>query len=124
MPVDRQACPFVLVLSNGEHKHPRPVPRQVPPPIASVIKECLRQMGSDVCGMTPSKLKTNDSVRARLSSILPSGVPVSLGALHPSLLNKDNLGKLIESVQLEAFPQGTGEEGVCQRILLNLFDFF
>ncbi|CAG8550139.1 8924_t:CDS:2, partial [Cetraspora pellucida] len=88
-PVDLIKCPFVVLVSVGEHTHP-------PPPLSHI----------------PEAIKDRNLIRAHF------GVDI-LSEIHASLNNLDQLRYLVNRVQQAKNPQGQGILGITYNFWKN-----
>lgn len=112
VPIDRQACPFVLVLCRGIHHHHIPLPSTVPSSIEAYIKTTLLgNMREELSTMTPRRMMRDSKVLSHLRELFPELDSPGLGDLHPSLFNKDLLHRLIKDMKDITYPHGTDIKG-------------
>ena len=108
---ERAAYPYVLVVCNGAHTHPVPLPTKTPQAIQTTMLEMLHGMEEALPDATPRRVMRDASVRAQLHKLLPHIRDPTLSDLHPSLSNKDHIRSYLRSVKEDVFPFGTGWEG-------------
>ncbi|GBE78483.1 hypothetical protein SCP_0113720 [Sparassis crispa] len=108
----RTACPYVLLVCQGEHTHPIPLPTNTPAHIRAEIFHMLESVGHDLPDMTPRRFLRHPVVLARVHELLPHICNPTLSDLHVSLANREHLRSYIKKAKEELFPQGTGWEGL------------
>ncbi|KAI0052918.1 hypothetical protein FA95DRAFT_1451859, partial [Auriscalpium vulgare] len=112
LPEHRSACPFVLVVCSGAHTHPIPLPTKTPPCIRREILTLLHSIGNDLAEITPRKLLRHTTVQAYLRQRLPNIETPTLSDVHVSLANRDHIKSYIRQAKADAFPFGTGWNGL------------
>ncbi|KAJ6463274.1 hypothetical protein C8R47DRAFT_992713 [Mycena vitilis] len=111
-PVDRSRCPFVLVTSEGVHRHPVPLPEKTPHAALTQIVGLLRTLRHDLADLTARRFLRHPALQSFLRQTFPHLVAPTLSAIHPSLANRAHLSSYIARVRTEHFPHGTDWEGV------------
>ncbi|KAJ7889899.1 hypothetical protein B0H14DRAFT_2561582 [Mycena olivaceomarginata] len=111
-PTNLQDCPFVLVTSQGVHRHPIPLPEKTPQVLRSQILQLLRTLRQDLPDMTPRRLLRHPALQSYLIQTLPDQPTATLSTLHPSLANRAHLAAYIAKVREEHFPYGTDWKGI------------
>lgn len=111
-PEYRELCAKVLVICNGQHAHPIPLPTKTPAKICSQLATLLLDLDHDLPNLTPRRLLRHPVLQAFLCTSLPSHNPI-LSDLHTSLANKDHIRAFITEAKNDGFPAGTGWSGMC-----------
>lgn len=107
----RRACPRVLVVCQGAHTHPIPLPIKTPPAIRAEVIELLETLDQDLPDITPRRFIRHPVVFAYLRKHLPTLTHPTLADLHISLANREHLKAFINQVQLQRYPHETGWKG-------------
>ncbi|KAJ7048278.1 hypothetical protein C8F01DRAFT_1285136 [Mycena amicta] len=115
----REACPFVLITSHGEHPHPIPLASKTPVAVRRDLFELMGNLGDDLADLTPRRLLRNPIVKAFLKAKFPRMMQPTLIDLHPSLANHSHLKAYIRQIQGVHFPHGTGWNAVVQLKILQ-----
>ncbi|KZP03707.1 hypothetical protein FIBSPDRAFT_768547 [Athelia psychrophila] len=108
----RRACPRVLVVCQGAHTHPIPLPIKTPPAIRAEVIELLETLDQDLPDITPRRFIRHPVVFAYLRKHLPTLTHPTLADLHISLANREHLKAFINQVQLQRYPHETGWKGL------------
>ncbi|KAK7015447.1 hypothetical protein R3P38DRAFT_3321667 [Favolaschia claudopus] len=111
----RADCPFILVICQGTHPHPIPVPEKTPKKVRGEIFKLLENVGEDLPDMTPRRLLRHPAVLAFLRDRLPDIRNPTLSDLHSSLANRSHLNAYIDQAKKIHFPKGTDWNGVLRR---------
>ncbi|KAJ7657652.1 hypothetical protein DFH06DRAFT_1472990 [Mycena polygramma] len=111
----RQSCPFVLVICQGEHHHPIPLPEKTPPKVRAEIFELLERVGEDLADMTPRSFLRHPAVLSHLRAKFPDVQNPTLSHLHSSLTNRSHLNAYISQAKTMHFPKGTDWKGIIHR---------
>ena len=111
LPEYRKLCPFTLVVSNGGHPHPIPLPQKTPPVLCSEMFKLLESMIDDLPNMTSRCCLQHPVLKAYLTSRFPTIQSPALSNLHISLANHSHLKSYIAQAKQAHFPKGTGWEG-------------
>ncbi|KAJ6475966.1 hypothetical protein C8R47DRAFT_1052240 [Mycena vitilis] len=112
VPVNLQACPFVLVTSKGTHQHPVPLPERTPQGARVQIFRLLRTLRQDLADLTARRFLRHPALKTFLMNKFPGVAVPTLTTLHPSLANRAHLGSYIARARLEQFPVGTDWRGI------------
>ncbi|KAF9232965.1 hypothetical protein BU15DRAFT_90533 [Melanogaster broomeanus] len=114
VPQDLAACPRVVVVCRNPHSHPPPAPIATPPPLVATFSELLHDMHWQLADATPRRVMLDSGFVRGLRKELGwnSDHTPSLSDLHPSLANLDHVRRLINTVRLQKFPNGTGYDGL------------
>ncbi|KAJ6627414.1 hypothetical protein B0H10DRAFT_1779384 [Mycena sp. CBHHK59/15] len=75
-------CPFVLIIANGDHPHPVPLPMKTPPKIHAALMELLESLGEDLPDITPRRFIQHPLVKAFLAWMFPSLICPTLADWH------------------------------------------
>ncbi|KAJ7639824.1 hypothetical protein DFH06DRAFT_1335487 [Mycena polygramma] len=111
----RRSCPFVLVICQGEHHHPIPLPEKTPPKVRAEIFELLESVGEDLADLTPRSFLRHPAVLSHLRAKFPDVQNPTLSHLHSSLTNRSHLNMYISQAKMMHFPKGTDWEGIIHR---------
>ncbi|KAJ6491498.1 hypothetical protein DFH09DRAFT_1105027 [Mycena vulgaris] len=111
----REACPFFLLVVQGAHPHPIPLPERTPPKVRAEIFKLLENVGEDLPDMTPRAFLRHPTVQAYLKSKFPQNQNPTLSRLHSSLANRSHLNAYIQQAKITHFPKGTDWKGVLHR---------
>ncbi|KAJ6531648.1 hypothetical protein DFH09DRAFT_1263868 [Mycena vulgaris] len=111
----REACPFFLLVVQGAHPHPIPLPEKTPPKVRAEIFKLLENVGEDLPDMTPRAFLRHPTVQAYLKSKFPQNQNPTLSHLHSSLANRSHLNAYIQQAKITHFPKGTDWKGVLHR---------
>lgn len=111
LPAYREACPYILVTSQGTHPHPIPLPHKTPPIIRAEVSKLLGSLNGDLPDLTSRRFLRHPVVAAFLSSRFPEIAVPMLSDLHISLANRSHLRYYINAAKKEHFPAGTGWDG-------------
>jgi hypothetical protein len=107
LPSYRRACPFVLIVTKGEHPHPVPLPTKTPPSIRNELMVLLENLGPDLPDLTPRRLLRHPILKTFLATKFPSIICPTLSDWHVSLANRDHLkAYILHALELH-FPFGT-----------------
>ncbi|KAJ7127685.1 hypothetical protein C8R44DRAFT_616325 [Mycena epipterygia] len=109
--VDRASCPFLLVIAQGVHTHPIPLPEKTPPKIRGEIFKLLEAVGEDLPDLTPRGFLRHPAVQAHLRAKFPDLPTPTLSHLHSSLANRSHLNAYIGQAKAMHFPMGTDWKG-------------
>jgi hypothetical protein len=107
----RQACPYVLIITNGDHHHPIPLPMKTPLRIREIVLQLLRSIQEDLPDITPRRFLRHPTVKSYLHNQFPHKVCPTLSDLHSSLANRSHLKTYILQTKQKRFPFGTGWQG-------------
>ncbi|KAG1814626.1 uncharacterized protein BJ212DRAFT_1242882, partial [Suillus subaureus] len=112
-PYDLAACPQVLVICSNIHSHPLPAPVKTPKAIQVIFHKLLLTLSWKLADATPRRILLNSAFIQALRAQLDwkETRNPSLSDLHPSLGNSNHAQRLINSLQFDEFPSGTGFEG-------------
>ncbi|KAJ6588090.1 hypothetical protein B0H19DRAFT_921880 [Mycena capillaripes] len=110
----RIACPFLLVISQGVHSHPIPLPEKTPPRIRGEIFKLLEGLGEDLPDITPRSFLRHPTLLSYLRQKFPGIQTPTLSHLHSSLANRAHLSAYIEQAKKIHFPKGTDWKGAFQ----------
>ncbi|KAK6974428.1 hypothetical protein R3P38DRAFT_3331676 [Favolaschia claudopus] len=108
----RSTCPFILLVTSGEHTHPVPLPTKTPPRIRAQLFALLEEMDEDLPDLTPRRLLRHPILKAFLSKALPNVLNPTLADWHVSLANRSHLKSYIKQARELHYPFGTGWHGV------------
>ncbi|KAF8189164.1 hypothetical protein K438DRAFT_1936105 [Mycena galopus ATCC 62051] len=108
----RHACPYVLLVSKGDHPHPIPLPTKTPPEIKDDLLEVLKSLDGDLADLTPRRFLRHPILQAYLRQKFPQLPNPTLSDLHSSLANREHLRVYIKTAKVDLFPRGTGWDGV------------
>ncbi|KAJ7218166.1 hypothetical protein C8J57DRAFT_1095711, partial [Mycena rebaudengoi] len=112
LPSYRRACPFVLIVTKGEHPHPVPLPTKTPPSIRNELMVLLENLGPDLPDLTPRRLLRHPILKTFLATKFPSIICPTLSDWHVSLANRDHLkAYILHALELH-FPFGTDWMGM------------
>ncbi|KAF8152705.1 hypothetical protein K438DRAFT_2079307 [Mycena galopus ATCC 62051] len=78
----RESCPFILIVTTGDHPHPVPLPIKTPPQVRSKIMSLLDEMADDLADLTPRRFLRHPIVKAFLIEKLPSSYIKHARGLH------------------------------------------
>ncbi|KAJ7722544.1 hypothetical protein B0H14DRAFT_2642118 [Mycena olivaceomarginata] len=95
----RLACPYVLLVSKGDHPHPIPLPRKTPPQIKDDLLEVLKSLDGDLVDLTPRRFLRHPILQAYLRQKFPQLPNPTLSDLHSSLANREHLRVYIKNSQ-------------------------
>ncbi|KAJ6617105.1 hypothetical protein B0H10DRAFT_1948621 [Mycena sp. CBHHK59/15] len=104
----QDVCPSVLVVLEGVHFHPIPLPAKTPPAIKAEILRLLPRFQEDLPDLTPRRFLRNPIVKSYLSVKFPNILNPTMSDLHTSLANRSHLKAFIDQVRKGLFPSGTG----------------
>ncbi|KAL0063405.1 hypothetical protein AAF712_009714 [Marasmius tenuissimus] len=107
----REDCPYVLVIVQGVHCHPIPLPNKTPPKLHSRIFDILRNVGEDLTDLTARGLIRHPVVHSHVQALFPNDPLASISDIHVSLANHAHIASYIKQAKKEVFPMGTGWEG-------------
>ncbi|KAJ7259441.1 hypothetical protein C8J57DRAFT_951375, partial [Mycena rebaudengoi] len=82
LPSYRRACPFVLIVTKGEHPHPVPLPTKTPPSIRNELMVLLENLGPNLPDLTPRRLLRHPILKTFLATKFPSIISYILHALE------------------------------------------
>ncbi|KAF7965062.1 hypothetical protein HWV62_696 [Athelia sp. TMB] len=108
----REACPRVLIVCRGAHRHPVPLPTKTPRPIRKELFSLLERLDEDLPDLTPRRFLRHPVTLAYLQQCFPEIVNPTVAHLHVSLANRDHIKAFILQVQKSSFPNGTGWQGL------------
>ncbi|KAJ7823047.1 hypothetical protein B0H14DRAFT_2518729 [Mycena olivaceomarginata] len=111
----RAACPFVLIVTSGDHLHPVPLPTKTPPKIRDKLMEILGTLAQDLPDITPRRLLRHPIIQSFLTSKFPFIVCPTLADWHVSVSNRSHIKSYIKRAIEEHCPFGTGWNGVSQQ---------
>ncbi|KAJ7836987.1 hypothetical protein B0H14DRAFT_3460332 [Mycena olivaceomarginata] len=77
IPVNRSECPYILITSEGVHKHPIPLPEKTPQ--------------ADLPTLTARRFLRHPAIKSYLYTTFPDLRNPTLSHLHPSLANRAHL---------------------------------
>lgn len=115
----RDQCSQILIMCQGEHTHPIPLPTKTPPAIRNEVDDLLRSLDYDLPGLTTRRFLRHPTTVSFLKRRLPDINNPTLSDLHPSLANREHVRTFIQQIQDEKYPQGTGWEGMQSDIVDN-----
>ncbi|KAJ7284770.1 hypothetical protein C8J57DRAFT_1217153 [Mycena rebaudengoi] len=107
LPEYRRSCPYVLIVTMGDHCHPVPLPSKTPPAIRAELMNLLESLGPDLADLTPCRLMCHPLVKSFLATKFPSLISPTLSDWHISLSNRDHLKSYIKQALEQHFPFGT-----------------
>jgi len=116
----RDQCPFLLVITQGGHSHPIPLPEKTPAGIRTDLFSLLESLGEDLPDMTPRAFLRHPTVQAFLTRRFPNIQNPTLSHLHSSLANRSHLHTYIEQAKMIHFPKGTDWKGELPILILRL----
>ncbi|KAJ7212425.1 hypothetical protein C8J57DRAFT_1097238, partial [Mycena rebaudengoi] len=108
----RKACPFILIVTNGAHPHPVPLPTKTPPKIRAKLMGILGMLAEDLPDITPRRFVRHPIVQSFLTSKFPFLVCPTLADWHVSLSNRSHIKAYIKQAIEGHCPFGTGWAGV------------
>ncbi|KAL4064574.1 hypothetical protein J3A83DRAFT_4167974 [Scleroderma citrinum] len=114
VPQDLDKCPWVAVICKNPHHHPAPAPLRTPPAIVAVFREILLDMNWQLADAMPHHIMLDSGFMQGLQQAVGwSSMQSSpaLSELHPSLANLDHICHLIDTLQVEKYPEGTSFKG-------------
>lgn len=125
IPVNRSECPYILITSEGVHKHPIPLPEKTPQAVRSQLLTLLQNLRQDLPDMTARRFLRHPAIKSYLYTTFPDLRNPTLSHLHPSLANRAHLSAYIASAKKEHFPHGTDWKGEQPSLLQShhLIDF-
>ncbi|KAJ7816637.1 hypothetical protein B0H14DRAFT_3877805 [Mycena olivaceomarginata] len=100
----RLACPYVLLVSKGDHPHPILLPRKTPPQIKDDLLEVLKSLDGDLADLTPRRFLRHPILQAYLRQKFPQLPNPTLSDLHSSLANREHLHVYIKTAKVDLFP--------------------
>lgn len=109
-PEYRNECPYVLIVCNGPHKHPIPIPLRTPDSVLEKLNTFLAPL-SNLPNLTAHCLLGNKAAKLFLKTELLLISNPTFFDLHPSLANLDHLQVYINKAICSIHPHGTGWEG-------------
>ena len=117
VPHDLYACLQILILCQSPHSHPLPAPIKTLPPLKDLFNELLLLMKWKLADVTPQHIFLDTAFVEGLQQALEwdrvaVDHEVTLTDLHPSLVNLDHVHCLINKLQTQQYPHGTGFEGM------------
>ncbi|KAJ6564612.1 hypothetical protein B0H19DRAFT_941881 [Mycena capillaripes] len=65
-PIDRKECPYVLITSQGIHRHPIPLPEKTPTAVRSQLLTLLQNLRHDLPDMTARRFLRHPAVKSYL----------------------------------------------------------
>ncbi|KAL0060449.1 hypothetical protein AAF712_012771 [Marasmius tenuissimus] len=107
----REDCPYVLIIVQGVHCHPIPLPNKTPPKLRSRIFDILRNVGEDLADLTARGFIRHPVVHSHVRALFPNDSLASISDIHVSLANHAHIASYIKQAKKEVFPTGTGWEG-------------
>ncbi|KAF8991724.1 hypothetical protein BDZ89DRAFT_1173203 [Hymenopellis radicata] len=107
----REACPYILYVIKGVHKHPIPLPVKTPPRICAVLNKLLENVGEDLADMTVRRFLRHPVVTAFVRNSFPDNPAATLVDLHISLANRAHLHHYLKKMKDTLYPDGTGWKG-------------
>ncbi|KAJ6474456.1 hypothetical protein C8R47DRAFT_709767 [Mycena vitilis] len=107
----RSSCPYILVVTTGEHTHPVPLPTKTPPRVRAMLMSLLEQMVDDLADLTPRRFIRHPIVKLFLSKECPKIINPTLADWHVSLANRSHLKSYIKQARDLHYPFGTGWAG-------------
>ncbi|KAJ7508004.1 hypothetical protein B0H11DRAFT_2218004 [Mycena galericulata] len=107
----RAACPFILIVTVGEHPHPVPLPTKTPLRIQEKLMTLLEQTGEDLPDLTPRRFIRHPILKAFLSETFPDIISPTMADWHVSLANRSHLKAYIKRTSDIHYPFGTGWAG-------------
>ncbi|KAG6818704.1 hypothetical protein H0H93_002634 [Arthromyces matolae] len=111
LPEYQAKCARILVICQGEHAHPIPIPTKTPPGIRTLLFELFERLDDDLADLTPRRLLRHPIAIDFLRSQRPDISNPSFVDLHSSLANRDHIRSYITQAQDTYFPLGTGWQG-------------
>ncbi|KAJ7211557.1 hypothetical protein C8J57DRAFT_1097634, partial [Mycena rebaudengoi] len=114
LPEYRKQCPKVLLICEGAHTHPVPLPTRTPAHICSRILGLLEETAEDLPDMTPRRFIRHPLVKVFLKKLLPTISSPTLADWHVSLANRSHLNAYIKLARETLWPFGTDWQGVAQ----------
>ncbi|KAJ7222651.1 hypothetical protein C8J57DRAFT_1094515 [Mycena rebaudengoi] len=114
LPEYRKSCPKVLLICEGAHTHPVPLPTKTPANIRARILSLLEETAEDLPDMTPRRFIRHPLVKSFLKKLLPSVSSPTLADWHISLANRSHLNAYIKLARETHWPFGTDWQGVAQ----------
>lgn len=114
----RRACPYVLVVCQGPHSHPIPLPEKTPSGVKTELVELIAKLDIDMADLTPRKFLRHPIVKSYLATRFPLIRNPMLSDLHLSLSNRSHLRVYIDAMKKRHFPLGTGWKG---SVLITLY---
>ncbi|KAK7001956.1 hypothetical protein R3P38DRAFT_3326837 [Favolaschia claudopus] len=112
-PYDLVDCPYILIICQNPHSHPRPSPVKTPPPLLDIFQSLLQDLDWKLADATPRKIVVESGFISGLRRQLGwnQRVDPPLSELHPSLGNLDHVRRYIDRLRKVLYPDGTGLEG-------------
>jgi hypothetical protein len=111
LPEYRKQCPKVLLICEGAHTHPVPLPTRTPAHICSRILGLLEETAEDLPDMTPRRFIRHPLVKVFLKKLLPTISSPTLADWHVSLANRSHLNAYIKLARETLWPFGTDWQG-------------
>ncbi|KAJ7467757.1 hypothetical protein B0H11DRAFT_1732694 [Mycena galericulata] len=108
----RKSCPFILIVTSGEHPHPVPLPTKTPHRVHAQFMNLLERLGEDFPDLTPRRLIRHPIFKSFLAQKFPSIISPTLADWHVSLANRSHLKAYIRRAREIHYPFGTGWAGV------------
>ncbi|KAJ7140269.1 hypothetical protein C8R43DRAFT_892789 [Mycena crocata] len=108
----RASCPYVLIVTTGEHEHPVPLPLKTPPKIREKLMHLLEEVGDDLPDLTPRRFLRHPILKSFLKTQFPSLISPTLADWHVSLANRSHVHAYIKDALKDHYPFGTGWAGV------------
>ncbi|KAJ7312830.1 hypothetical protein DFH08DRAFT_717029, partial [Mycena albidolilacea] len=66
IPVNRSECPYILITSEGVHKHPIPLPEKTPQAVRSQLLTLLQNLRQDLLDMTACRFLQHPAIKSYL----------------------------------------------------------
>ncbi|KAJ6549305.1 hypothetical protein DFH09DRAFT_1281487 [Mycena vulgaris] len=108
----RRFCPFILIVTSGDHPHPVPLPTKTPPQVRSILMSLFEQLGEDLPDLTARKFIRHPILKSFLQKRFPDVISPTLADWHVSLANRAHLKAYIKQAREQHYPFGTGWAGV------------
>ncbi|KAJ6578477.1 hypothetical protein B0H19DRAFT_1020702 [Mycena capillaripes] len=109
---ERKKCPFILLIAQGSHTHPIPLPTKTPPKIRARLFTLLLSLENDLPDVTPRRFLRHPIVQAFLRNKFPLIPTPTLSDWHISLANRSHIGSYIKQAREQYCPFGTDWAGV------------
>lgn len=108
----RAHCPYILLVTFGEHTHPVPLPTKTPARIQKKLMDLLENVGDDLPDLTPRRFIRHPLLKSFLSHQYPDVISPMLADWHVSLANRSHLKAYIKRAREIHYPFGTGWNGM------------
>jgi len=101
------------MICHGPHSHINPCPICTPASIEETFLSLLDSLGWILANATPRQIILDTVFMTGLQNVIgwKGYQDPCLSDLHPSLGNADHAPRLINKLQFEKFPEGTGFKG-------------